>query len=245
MGDNQAAQLFDGWEDAMVWSCLQGYMGKLVVDDEENPQSAMVDSGDICFLSGEPDASLLRSIDGYKLIVPKDEAWGKLIEGFFGNRANKIVRYAIKKEPDAFDVKKLASYVDGLEDCYELRLFDEEMFHLAGSEEWSADLCSQFKDYGEYQRLAIGVGILHQGKLVAGASPYGVYDGGINIEIDTKPEYRRKGLATVCGAKLILECLSRGVYPSWDAHDGRSVALAEKLGYHLSHPYTTYELAAT
>ncbi|MEG3007650.1 MAG: GNAT family N-acetyltransferase, partial [Oscillospiraceae bacterium] len=29
----------------------------------------------------------------------------------------------------------------------------------------------------------------------------------------------------------------------WDAHDLRSVHLAEKLGYHLSHPYVTYEIA--
>ncbi|MDR1687290.1 MAG: GNAT family N-acetyltransferase, partial [Clostridiales bacterium] len=106
----------------------------------------------------------------------------------------------------------------------------------------SVDLCSQFKDYAEYQKLAIGAGILHQGKLVAGASPYAVCDGGIEIEIDTKPEYRRRGLATVCGAKLILECLSRSIYPSWDAHDKRSANLAEKLGYHVSHPYTAYEL---
>ena len=77
---------------------------------------------------------------------------------------------------------------------------------------------------------------------VAGASPYAIYQNGIEIEIDTKPEYRGKGLATVCGAKLILECLERNIYPSWDAHDLRSVHLAEKLGYHLSHPYVTYEL---
>jgi len=39
---------------------------------------------------------------------------------------------------------------------------------------------------------------------------------------------------------LILECLSWGLYPSWDAHDMRSVALAEKLGYHLDKEYTAY-----
>ncbi len=41
-------------------------------------------------------------------------------------------------------------------------------------------------------------------------------------------------------AKLILECMDRGLYPSWDAHDMRSVALAEKLGYHLDKEYVTY-----
>lgn len=66
--------------------------------------------------------------------------------------------------------------------------------------------------------------------------------GGIEIEIDTKEEHRRQGLAYACGAKLILECLNKGWYPSWDAQNKWSVALAEKLGYHFSHEYPAYEV---
>lgn len=47
-------------------------------------------------------------------------------------------------------------------------------------------------------------------------------------------------MATACGAKLILLCLERGLNPSWDAHDLRSVALAEKLGYRRGEPYVVY-----
>ena len=65
---------------------------------------------------------------------------------------------------------------------------------------------------------------------------------GIEIEIDTREDHRRKGLAYACGAKLILECLKRGLYPSWDAQNKWSVALAEKLGYHFDHEYTAYEI---
>lgn len=43
-------------------------------------------------------------------------------------------------------------------------------------------------------------------------------------------------------AKLILECLEREKYPSWDAINLRSVALAEKLGYHRDKEYDTYEM---
>ena len=52
----------------------------------------------------------------------------------------------------------------------------------------------------------------------------------------------RKGLAYACGAKLILECIKNGLYPSWDAQNKWSVALAEKLGYHFSHEYIAYEI---
>lgn len=51
---------------------------------------------------------------------------------------------------------------------------------------------------------------------------------------------RGRGLATACGARLILDCLERGLYPNWDAHDSRSLHLAEKLGYRLDHPYRAY-----
>ena len=79
-------------------------------------------------------------------------------------------------------------------------------------------------------------------RIVSGASSYSRYLEGIEVEIDTKEPYRRQGLAYACGAKLILECQKRGLYPSWDAHNMGSAALAEKLGYHISHAYTAVEI---
>lgn len=243
MSTEKAATLFNGWNEALIWSGLQGQMGRVVTNNNANPTSAMIDIGDICFLAGEPDSSLFDSIMGFKLLVPKDKSWELLIESYYDKRVNKFLRYAIKKEPDVFDKEKLAAYIKALDSCYKIKLFDEEIFQMARNEEWSADLCSQFKDYADYQERAIGVAILHQGELVSGASPYAVYKGGIEIQIDTKLEYRQKGLAAACGAKLIIECLNRELYPSWDAHDMRSVSLAEKLGYHMDHSYVAYELS--
>ena len=94
----------------------------------------------------------------------------------------------------------------------------------------SSDLC----------RRGVGVAALYEGVPVAGAGSYCVYRGGIEVEIDTRPDHRRRGLATACGARLILECLDRGLYPSWDAIDLRSAALAEKLGYRRGDPYPVY-----
>lgn len=242
MNASKVEALFGDWEEALIWSCLQGYMGNMSFDTEENPTSGMIDIGDFCFLAGEPNVALLSGLSGAKLLIPKDQPWESLIERYFNGRVKKTLRYAIKKETNMFNREILTAYVNTLGRSYELKLFDQEIFELARAESWSADLCSQFRDFADYENKAIGVAILYHGKLVSGASPYAVYNGGIEIEIDTKPEYRKKGLATICGAKLILECLDRGLYPSWDAHDLRSVALAEKLGYHVDHPYTTYEL---
>ena len=88
----------------------------------------------------------------------------------------------------------------------------------------------------------LGVVVCKTGTVVSGASSYSRYDGGIEIEIDTRPDCRRQGLALVCGARLILECLKKNLYPSWDAQNKASVALAEKLGYHYCHTYPAIEI---
>lgn len=44
-------------------------------------------------------------------------------------------------------------------------------------------------------------------------------------------DHRRKGLAYLCGVKLILECLRKGLYSNWDAQNEWPVVLIEKLGY--------------
>lgn len=49
-------------------------------------------------------------------------------------------------------------------------------------------------------------------------------------------------MARACGARLILECLDRGLYPSWDAQNPWSAALAEQLGYRFCHTYPVYEI---
>lgn len=82
--------------------------------------------------------------------------------------------------------------------------------------------------------------VLCGNRLAAGASSYTSYDDGIEIEIDTHPDFRRRGLATACGARLILYCLAGGLYPGWDAANPESVALATKLGYHFDHEYDAY-----
>ena len=234
------APLFEGWQETMIWSCLDGSMGCALCDNESNPASAQIALGDLCFFAGEPNEELALKA-GAVCLVPGNEEWCSCIERVWGERVQKRLRYAIKKEPDVFNVSKLANYAANLPDGFSLRMFDKELVRESFEHSWSRDFCAQFRDAEDFLSRGIGVGALYEGKLVAGASSYSVYHGGIEIEIDTHPEFRRQGLATACGAKLILECLSRGLYPSWDAYDLRSVSLAEKLGYHLDRPYVVYE----
>ncbi len=237
--------IFGNWDESIIWSCLQGVMGEIHTNAEED--AAMAILGDFAFYAGIPDEELIRfkpesSEQDFTIMVPQNEEWASLIEKCYGDKAKRVTRYAIKKEKNIFDGCQLEQVVSELQEGYELRLLEEYEYDLCKNNRWANDLVSQFKDYASYKKLGLGVVILKDGELVAGASSYSRYNEGIEIEIDTREDYRRKGLAYVCGARLLLACMEKGLYPSWDAQNKPSVALAEKLGYHFSHEYTAYEI---
>lgn len=238
-------KLFDNWNETLIWSCLQGVMGEIHTNSTED--AAMAILGDFVFYAGRPSEELVKfkpesCKQDFIIMVPQNDAWAEVIEKCYGEKAKKVTRYAIKKEPDIFDIPKLEQAVAELPEGYELKLFEEREYDLCRNNNWANDLVSQFKNYDIYKKLGLGAAVLWAGELVAGASSYSSYNGGIEIEIDTREDHRRKGLAYACGAKLILECLKSGLYPSWDAQNKWSVALAEKLGYHFDHEYTAYEI---
>lgn len=237
--------IFDNWDETIIWSCLQGVMGE--IHTNKSGDAAMAILGDFSFYAGNPSEELIRfkpesCKQDFTIMVPQNDEWAEMIEKCYGDKAKKVSRYAIKKEKDIFDVVKLEQASSKLPEGYEIRLLEETEYLLCRNNRWANDLVSQFKDYAAYKKLGLGVVVLKDGELVAGASSYSRYREGIEIEIDTREDHRRKGLAYACGAKLIMECLERGLYPSWDAQNKWSVALAEKLGYHFSHEYTAYEI---
>ncbi|MDU4937644.1 MAG: GNAT family N-acetyltransferase [Clostridium sp.] len=243
----KAKDLFGNWEETIIWSCLQNIMGSIYVDDEENPKSAMAVLGDFCFLGGVAKKELVQhKPDYYKenfiIMVPQSNEWSVLIKECYGNNAKKITRYAIKKEEHIFGKDKLMAIVNSLPKGYALRMIDEEIFNFCRLNDWSKSFVAQYSDYEMFKNLGLGVVVMKDNEPISGAAAYSRYRDGIEVEIDTKEQYRRKGLAYCCGAKLILECLKRGLYPSWDAHNKASVALAEKLGYNYHHDYLAFEV---
>ena len=56
------APLFAGWEETMVWSCLQGVMGR--AEANADGSAAMIVNRDFVFLAGKPDPALLAKASG-------------------------------------------------------------------------------------------------------------------------------------------------------------------------------------
>lgn len=242
------APFFDGVEETLIWSCLNGEMGEAWADRLENPTAVRILTADFAFIAGSsksPSAyELVKNINvsgGFCLLWVSDEHWAALVESAYQENAKRITRYAFYKDT-VFDRERLQTLRDSLPEGYHLAPFDHRLYDFSLQNPWSRDFCSNFKNADDYLSRGIGTAALFGDELVGGASSYTVYKGGIEIEIDVREDHRRKGLATACAADLILRCLDCGLYPSWDAANLMSVGLAKKLGYHFKEEYPVYEL---
>lgn len=239
MDQRTLERLFAGWDAPMVRACLQGWMGRVTTFGED---SAMASIGDFCFLAGRPVPELAVRADA-PILVPCGEGWARTIEDILGEGAVPFTRYATRHAPEQFSLGKLIGFIKALPQGFRLHSIERENYFKLMEEEWARDLCGCFVDDVDFLERGLGFVATQGGLLVAGAASYAACDGAIEIEIDTRPDFRRLGLATACGAKLILECLARDIYPGWDAHDSRSLSLAEKLGYQMDRPYPAYWVA--
>ena len=255
-GAAKAAPLFGDWPETILWSVLQGKMGSLYADCPEEPCSAAAVLGDFVFLAGEPSEALVRFTAELEypldmcILMPQNEAWEKTIEAALQHmgtdRLRKVTRYATHKDPahlqNPENLARLQQMAESVPRHFKILPFDEKVFETAREEYWSRSQAVQFQDYEEFRQHGMGFAAFLGQIMAAGASTYSYYDGGIEVQIDTDTGFREMGLAQCCGAHLILECLRRGLYPSWDAHHKRSLALAMKFGYKPAGEYTAYEV---
>lgn len=239
--------LFQGWDETLIWSVLQGCLGKAWADSEKSPQAAQLWMGDFLFLGGDWQCPGAKELAGHipegfyveeAIIVPQNSHWQALVEEAHSGRVTLCSRYAIRKEPHVFDRARLAVYRESLPQGFTLKAINQEVYRTVLQTSWAWDLCGHFPRWEDFAAHGHGFVVFCGKELAAGASTYSWYREGIEIEIDTKEKFRRQGLALCCASALILHCLDRGLYPSWDAANKASVALAEKLGYHFSHEYT-------
>lgn len=232
--------------DSTCYTVMQGLGGSAWVDDRSNLTGAALVYGDLCFLLGEAvenaEVELLnilkKSDKTWSIFVPNSESWDKALEE--ETTFTKNERYLIKKKQEPFNKELLESYAKRDLGDFQVKQIDAYWYQKALGEEWSKDLCSNFATAEDYVKHGLGFVIVKDDKVAAGISSYAYYDKGIEIEIDTKEEFRKRGFATVLGATMILECMKRGLYPHWDAANMVSVRTAKKLGYEYDRPYNAY-----
>ena len=81
------------------------------------------------------------------------------------------------------------------------------------------------------------------GEIVAAASSFLSLDGEAELDVFTKEEHRKKGLAGACAAGMLRDCMERNITVHWDAQNEISRHLAEKFGFRTETEYTVFYLA--
>ncbi|MGL5615045.1 MAG: GNAT family N-acetyltransferase [Sarcina sp.] len=232
---------FEGSEDTIILSCLQGHMGEAWVDNLINPTMVELIVGDFVFFAGEPKGEageeLLINIPINSIVFTESSKWKEKIKAFYKGDCKIEKRYSFYKNKEDLDINFIKDFYKEIPQGYKLKKLDKELLENYDVNKLSNDFTAQFNSMEDYLKRGRGYYLLKDGEVISGASSYSIYNDGIEIEIDTAREYRRKGLATIVASALIVDCLENGLYPSWDAANLKSLALAEKLGYKLNKEY--------
>ncbi len=96
---DRLAPLVEGWEETLIWSVLQGCMGRAWADRRDQPAACLLWVGDFCFFAGAPTEELAwfwPEGAEFLIAVPQHEGWSRLIEKARPD-ARPAVRYAFSR----------------------------------------------------------------------------------------------------------------------------------------------------
>ena len=146
----------------------------------------------------------------------------KKIENIYQNNIVKAQRYSIKKEVE-FNRDKLNDMINELPRNFKLIKINEKLSDRIKKEKF-------INITDDYEKNGIGYCCMYENEIIGVASSNIFYKDGIEVNIKVKENYRRKGIATAMGAKLILDCLKENKKISWDAANMNSVSTSSKIG---------------
>lgn len=223
-----------------VHAALEGKMGEVYADDVERPSMGLIDL-DFCIIAGDaraPEAEdAVRRIELPASIVTSSDAWEPLLRRVWGDTL--VPRTRVAFSPGSWHKRELEALRAVPQDFALQRIRSQDAGRFA---ELAESLVYNFDSLEEFARRGVGFGIEHDGRFVSGCSSFAISSHSLEFEIQTHPDYRRRGLALATASVMIEYCLDHDLEPCWDAHNSMSVALATKLRFANPRPYTAYEL---
>jgi GNAT superfamily N-acetyltransferase len=230
------AGLFADHRPSFIIDCvLEGHLGTAMADDENMPKVVQLAFADIVVFGGDPEhpvaLELVKRLPENKIVLPSPPGWSDLLLQVHGGGLMKLIRFAFSSR--MLDVLHLRSLIKTLPEDYRVERIDVDLAQLIYQDPSivSEDHVRNFNSPEDFVQRGIGFCALKDDRIVSTASSYAFCDKGIEVQINTHPDFRGKGLATVVSAVLLVYCLEHGIEPHWDAGNEISIRLAEKLGY--------------
>ncbi|MCK4565798.1 MAG: GNAT family N-acetyltransferase [Candidatus Thorarchaeota archaeon] len=227
--------LFDTFKTcrAVIFPALSQNRGHIWVDSLDSPTVAKLQLNVLNFIVGDNDSvsakELLQTIEPMQpLFVPDD--WIDFVSGEWGDRLGTQKRTLMS--PDSLDIKYLRGIRDRLQKEYRLERVDLETAKKLDKGVYK-HIAMFFDGSADFAKNGISFCVKHEGKVISIASTYTPFTNKFDVQVDTIDDHahRRRGLATVVCAALMVYALENNVVPHWDAANDISVQLALKLGY--------------
>lgn len=226
---------------AVIDAVLEGRMGRLVTDGETPPVArdgevekvARLTLGCYAVLGGDAEhpaaVSLLRVSDGAdEWVLGTDEAWRRRIESVWRDDVRDCTMQTFSIDQGARPA--LAERAHGLPPGYTVGPLDAAAGRALG-ERLAPHGGQAFDSPDALAATGLGVVVWRGGELACAATPYAVSRHRAEVAIATDAAHRRRGLAAVAAARMVLQCFDRGLHPEWSASNPVSQRLARSLGY--------------
>lgn len=238
-------------KDSCIFSVLEGVMGRAFAASRENGTMTVLLLGNFAYLSGDRNVfsqeaanQLIQDIYQIKdssctYLVPQNDQWKEYF--LHQDQFQAMERYSLNQmNPSDFDVSGLRQLAGQLPREYRFAKMDDAIARQAMSKAWSKDFVGNFLSVKDFLEKGIGIAVMKGEELVSAASSYAVYSKGIEVDIATKQDYRRLGLASMCSAAFMLSCIQNNKIVHWDAANKTSLAIAKKLGFTFYGEYNAY-----
>ncbi len=226
-----------GWE--VIFNASMSY-GFVLADAAELPYAALAFMGGCIIYGGDAGHSsardLIRAMEVQPVILSYSEGWEDLLKEEYKEKVKTETRYYLPFA--SIDRERLFSIDLNLSNGYNLKRVNEQ---LAGKledeigEEYQIYHYSSLKDFAE---TGCGFCITNGDEICSNAAAFLRSGSNIQIQVNTKQQYRRQGMALKTSAALLRYCAENGITADWDASNTHSRDLAYKLGYKECIPYS-------
>jgi len=258
--------LFDGLEyNLVVPAVIEGATpGRIYADNLCEARSAVLCSAEGTYLGGDPEneafnaalgALIVEWISAREHIRPEEDqidlrfrpgTWEDRLEGILGGKV------PLKEHRRHYVCRVLkAGAQDQIPEGFSVQRIDEALLHKPAISRPDSSLNryaihKMEKNWGsmeEFLRRGIGFCTLHGEEAVCWCIADCACGDACEVGIRTRPDYRRRGLATLTVAATVDYCLSHGFssvgWHCWEGNAG-SIGVAEKVGFELERKYVAH-----
>ena len=213
-------------------AAMQGVFGKR----EQFSRGSITDALFV-YLDGEPEPESVARVDSRfrnRPLVCMTDAWEEHTRAQYPDAA--VYRRTMMKPACRFILPENTELPEG----YLLAGMDEAAF-----EQHPFSHGENYPGFAAFQAEGSGAVVYYGGEIVAAASSFLSLNGEIELDVSTKEAHRGKKLASACVARMLQDCMGRGITVHWDAQNDVSRHLAEKFGFEVETGYSVYWVLPT